>query len=263
MYNKSRVNFFNKDYNYRRYNDVRYLEEFYNEVLRKEIPPVRRHLNFADIDFSERFKLFKKYENKYKFQKEVVSEFLADNRFEEYELLNNCLNLLHQLGREIDHIKNIEIDNSNPYNSLKSFLLDFYRKFSINILSFLKNYNSIESLTDYTFESANHIFKNKKTNEWFLKSLEDRFDIKNSKTRGIGAFLKALLLNEDVSEHIFIGKIKQKEIIEYLNGYYKNPIFKNTSKLSDPSKYSKEVKNLIKQYLDVEKGIVYFYSNNK
>lgn len=233
--------------------DEEYFICFYNEELKAYLPPRHQTKSIDRIPEIDLNKAIKKWYNEHTFNKKHLSNDHQKSDSYTYRLIVKSLDILTEYQLENIKIHAINVSNTNC-ELIKRTLLDYNRKQCLKILYYIKNYDSIENKSEMLTKQINNIFVNKEANDWFLKTLESKFDIKNGNVRGLNAFVNALISNNHIQTEILLKSFTQKKLVEYLNTVYNKELIKNHTKLSNKKNYDKEVNKLILEHLESEKS---------
>lgn len=233
--------------------DEEYFICFYEEELKTYLPPRHKTKSIDRIPEIDLQKALKKWYDKHIFNKNHLNNDHQKSDSYTYRLIVKSLDILTEYQLENIKIHAINVSNTNC-ELIKRTLLDYNRKQCLKILYYIKNYDSIENKSEMLTKQINNIFVNKEANDWFLKTLESKFDIKNGNIRGLNAFVNALISNNHVQTEILLKSFTQKKLVEYLNTVYNKELIKNHTKLSNKKNYDKEVNKLILDHLESEKS---------
>lgn len=211
--------------------DEEYLVDFYEEILKMYLPPRYKNTSVGLIPLIDLNKAIKKWREKNVFNEKNLISYYQKSVWRVNDMIESCLNLISIHQFENHKIGFINTSN-NQCEIIKAELLNYNNKQCLELLYFIKNYDSLENKVETLIRKGNSIFVSSNANEWFLGILDKRFDFKNEKTRGLSAFVSALINNSDVKKHILLESFTQKGIVEYLNLYYDKNLIKNSSRLS-------------------------------
>ena len=233
---------------------IRSLNDFYEFVLKDYLGTESRDLRIDEVslfqleeaievwniegDFDSPYCPFPMYENQIldgSISFEQLEELYADYMF--FKDLRNGA---------------VKIEEENLLSEQQQLIL--YTIVEHNYFRFVDLFNKIQNILPIEYNKLIGLknillFKSEDSNRWFLETIEDKFDLRNQDARGFNAFLKAIIDNQDVKEHIFNNTTTQKQIVEYINNYYKKVIIKNPDKLSDPYKHKDYIRTKIREFI--------------
>lgn len=241
-----------ESHTYQHKTDEEYFIYFYEEVLKAYLPPRYKTTKLKELPEIDLEKVLDKYFRDKEFDESKVDYDSIKSKRDFDLLLNDFLKTITYFQFMNIRIGNIAVSHHN-YRIIKMQLFKYNQEQCIRILYCIKNYDSIETRSKVLLKKRKNIFINVEANSWFLRTLENKYDIENGHIRGLNAFVNALINNDGVKNHILLKGCTQKNIVEYLNVYYKKDLIKNHTKLSNPKKYIKEVDELIKEHLKIKK----------
>jgi len=239
----------NKTDTYKDKIDEEYFIDFNNEVLKQYLPPRYKDKRLDELPEGDLEKAIHKWSNEpiiNDSQYEYIKNVWAVHR-----LIIFGVEFITDLQLEKIKIKAIDVSHGN-YEIVKNHLVQYYDRQCREFLYFIKNYDSIKSRIDSLFSKGRSVFVSKEANEWFIKMLETKYNIKNGASRGLNAFVNALINNEMVKKHILLKSWTQRNVVEYINLFYEKELIKNHTRLSDASNYIIEVDELIKLYIEAK-----------
>lgn len=247
--------YFDIHYNRYYYHDISIvsLTEFFNQELKGLLPQEFQQIEICNIqeivienaiedwllnnDFDSDYSPFPMYKN------QILNGSIT---FEEIQELYEDFVFYRDLRGGIT--KHPEKDFlSAQHNIIYEAILEY------NYFQFLDLFKAVKSFmsTEYNIlidKESLLLFKSIEAIKWFIETIDEKFDLNNGEVRGFNAFLKAIIDDEDVKQIIFNATTTQKQIVEFVNKYYKRTVIKNADKLSDPAKHSEFIKYRISEF---------------
>ncbi len=233
--------------------DEEYFIYFYEEVLKAYLPPRYKTKSLNELSEADLLRVLDKWFRATVFNKNKVDNDSIKSKGDFHSLIKELLQAITYF--QLENTKISKISTSHHYCTIiKVQLLKYNQEQCIKLLYYIKNFDSIETRSNTLFKKRKSIFINAEASDWFFRTLENKYDIKNGQIRGLNAFVNALINNSEVQNHILLKSCTQKKIVEYLNAFYNKELIKNHTRLSDPKKYIKEVNELIKEHLKSKRG---------
>lgn len=246
--------------------DEEYFICFYQEEIKTYLPPRHKSKTIDQIIEIDLEKALTKWYNKHIFDLSKLSAVNIKSNFHTHRIIVKCLDIITECQLENVKITDIIVSKKNCA-IIRKLLLNYNRELCLKTLYFIKEFDSIQTKTEILRKNIRNIFVSEEAKDWFITTLEEKFTIRSGKTRGLNAFVSALLNNNHVKKHILIKSCSQRTIVEYLNSYYGREdgikLIKNHTKLSNPTRYNDEVNKLIKHYIDSTKQLHSTFLRNK
>lgn len=238
-----------KIFNFTTKTDEEYFVCFYEEELKRFFPPRFRKFTLIDIDEKVLREALKKWELELELTNQGMNKWFSDSEATVNRVIHKCYGFIIDLSDEASRCESFDSDSGN-INIVKFFLMKVYRHQILKILYYINYYGSVQYKCDTDIMNVDLVFESVEASTWFINTLEYKYDIKNGKTYGFNAFVKALYDNEKVKSSILRSNCTQKKLILFINNFYGKTLIKNCSKMSNSETYKNEVSALVEQFLE-------------
>ncbi len=176
-----------------------------------------------------------------------LKEYIEKESNEKVEQLNKHL-IIKNFDLEQEQMMDAFNRNEIKYVTVLRQWLDRSKKLIDSLKPSISNKEiKIETPKEYNTQ----IFKTAEAQTWFFNTLEELNALDQSRTpkRGFQARISAIFNDKDCKESIFRFELLLKEFVAFINNEFDNCI-KNDKQLSDGTKYSKKVAELVKLHIE-------------